>query len=136
MQRRLQCVGSAGAAGPLRCSTLCDVGVLLAQAEGVDLMWMLLSNKRQARLGALRVLDYVTTRNPPACDRVSAHACTHCACTCAAGRVQIRACTAVEPCHSMPRSQRQRVFEADTHSLLPHTGCTVCSWTADQAVEP
>lgn len=41
------------------------------QAEGPDLMWLLLASKKQVRLGALRVMDYATTRFAPPCDVVS-----------------------------------------------------------------
>lgn len=39
------------------------------QAEGLELMQLILKEKRVARLGSLKVLDFATTRCPPACER-------------------------------------------------------------------
>ena len=43
--------------------------LVLLQAEGLELMQLILKEKRVARAGALRVVDFATTRNPPACER-------------------------------------------------------------------
>lgn len=43
--------------------------VVKLQAEGLELMQLILKEKRVARAGALRVVDFATTRNPPACER-------------------------------------------------------------------
>lgn len=42
---------------------------LVAQAEGLELMQLILKEKRVARLGSLKVLDFATTRCAPACER-------------------------------------------------------------------
>lgn len=39
------------------------------QAEGLELMQLILKEKRVARLGSLKVLDFATTRCAPACER-------------------------------------------------------------------
>jgi len=39
------------------------------QAEGLELMQLILKEKRVARVGSLKVLDFATTRCPPACER-------------------------------------------------------------------
>lgn len=41
-----------------------------AQAEGVELMWLMLANKRQSRYGALKLLDYATTRYSAPCEKL------------------------------------------------------------------
>eukprot|EP00983_Pelagomonas_calceolata_P037049 1136164-Pelagomonas_calceolata.AAC.2 len=41
-----------------------------AQAEGVELMWLMLANKRQSRFGALKLLDYAATRYGAPCEKL------------------------------------------------------------------
>ena len=43
--------------------------LVLSQAEGLELMQLILKEKRVARLGSLKVLDFATTRCTPACER-------------------------------------------------------------------
>ncbi|PSC73978.1 beta-catenin 1 [Micractinium conductrix] len=43
---------------------------VFVEAEGVELLLLILRGKRLARTSALKCLDFATTRCPPACDRV------------------------------------------------------------------
>uniref|UniRef100_A0A7S3R3A3 Beta-catenin-like protein 1 N-terminal domain-containing protein n=1 Tax=Dunaliella tertiolecta TaxID=3047 RepID=A0A7S3R3A3_DUNTE len=40
------------------------------KAEGVELMWLMLANKRQSRFGALKLLDYAATRYGAPCEKL------------------------------------------------------------------
>ena len=48
---------------------LATVSSAVLQAEGLELMQLILKEKRVARLGSLKVLDFATTRCTPACER-------------------------------------------------------------------
>ena len=48
---------------------LATVSSVVLQAEGLELMQLILKEKRVARLGSLKVLDFATTRCTPACER-------------------------------------------------------------------
>ena len=48
---------------------LATVSSAVLQAEGLELMQLILKEKRVARLGSLKVLDFATTRCAPACER-------------------------------------------------------------------
>lgn len=53
----------------------------LLQAEGVELMWLMLANKRQSRYGALKLLDFASTRYGAPCEKLvdlgCVRACVH-----------------------------------------------------------
>ena len=49
---------------------LSDALLLPPQAEGVELMWLMLQNKRQSRYGALKLLDFAATRYTPPCEKL------------------------------------------------------------------
>ncbi|WIA28620.1 hypothetical protein OEZ86_011157 [Tetradesmus obliquus] len=56
--------------------TLCSCLLLPAnraafvECEGVELMHLLLKGKKSSRYGAIKAIDFATTRCPPACDRL------------------------------------------------------------------
>jgi hypothetical protein len=51
------------------CLLLEDNKAVFVEAEGVELLLLILKGKRAARTSALKCLDFATTRCPPACDR-------------------------------------------------------------------
>ncbi len=40
------------------------------EAEGVELMWLMLEGKRQSRYGALKLLDFACTRYAAPCEKL------------------------------------------------------------------
>ncbi|EFN51521.1 hypothetical protein CHLNCDRAFT_27908, partial [Chlorella variabilis] len=52
------------------CLLLPENKAVFVEAEGVELMLLILKSKRATRTSALKCLDFATTRCPPACDRM------------------------------------------------------------------
>lgn len=48
----------------------CHAVLCCVQAEGVELMLLMLQAKKHSRYGAVKALDYATTRHGPACERL------------------------------------------------------------------
>ena len=52
------------------CLMIQELKVQFVEAEGVELMWIMLENKKSSRLGAIKCLDFVTTRYPAPCEKL------------------------------------------------------------------
>ncbi|KAG1678261.1 hypothetical protein FOA52_013881 [Chlamydomonas sp. UWO 241] len=52
------------------CLMLHENKVAFVTAEGVELMWIILQNKKASRYGAVKLLDFATTRYGPPCDKL------------------------------------------------------------------
>jgi hypothetical protein len=63
----LVCLALHHIASPTLCVVL-DLWCL--QAEGVELMWLMMQNKKQSRYGALKLLDFACTRYTPPCEKL------------------------------------------------------------------
>eukprot|EP00798_Chlamydomonas_sp_ICE-L_P016784 gene16784-23060_t len=50
------------------CLMVQDNKALFVKSEGVELMWLMLQSKKQARYGSIKCLDFITTRFTAPCD--------------------------------------------------------------------